>query len=197
MSHYFTDNTNLKSEEKEFTCTVFGKHFSFTTDNGVFSKDGLDFGSLLLIEEFKNPDIEGLLLDLGCGLGVIGITLAKEYNRKIIFTDINPRAIDLTRKNADKYAIDYEAILSDSLSNISYKFACILTNPPIRAGKKVIYNFFTDAFNSLEINGELWFVMRRNHGVESAIKKIDELFNNHEVIKRKNGFWIVKAIKLK
>jgi 16S rRNA (guanine1207-N2)-methyltransferase len=196
VSHYFTDNSNLKSEEFEFSCTVFDKKYTFFSDNGVFSKTGLDFGSLLLIEEFKNPDIEGLLLDLGCGIGVIGITLAKEYNRKIIFSDINPRAISLTEKNAKKYGIDYEAYLTDGIANIDKKFACILTNPPIRAGKKVIYNFFTEAYEKLEIGGELWFVMRRNHGVESAIKKIEELYKNYEVVKRKNGFWIIRAIKL-
>lgn len=197
MAHYFTDNSNLKSEEITFECTVLDESFKFYSDNGVFSKTHLDFGSLLLIEEFKNPDIEGLLLDLGCGVGVIGITLSKHYNREVVFTDINPRAIDLTKKNASLNNIKFEAYLTDCLNGIEKKFAAILTNPPIRAGKKVIYNFFDEAYNHLEINGELWFVMRRNHGVESAIKKIDEVFNNHEVIRRKNGFWIVKAIKLK
>lgn len=196
MAHYFTDNSNLKSEEITIKCSCFNKDYTFISDNGVFSKDHLDFGSLLLIEEFKNPDIDGLLLDLGCGIGVIGITLAKEYNRRIIFSDINPRAISLTEKNAKNYGIDYETYLTDGIANIDKKFACILTNPPIRAGKKVIYNFFTEAYEKLEISGELWFVMRRNHGVESAIKKIEELFKNYEVVKRKNGFWIVRAIKL-
>ena len=196
MAHYFTDNKDLKSEEINFNCEVLGNKFSFISDNGVFSKTHLDFGSLLLMEEFKNPDIEGKLLDLGCGIGVIGTILGKLYNREVIFTDVNERAIFLTRKNASNNDIKFEAILTNVTENIDEKFACILTNPPIRAGKKVIYNFFTEAHDKLEINGELWFVMRRSHGVESAIKKIDELFNNHEVIKRKNGFWIVKAIKL-
>ena len=197
MAHYFTDNSNLKSEEITFDCTVLDEKFKFYSDNGVFSKTHLDFGSLLLIEEFKNPDIEGLLLDLGCGVGVIGITLGRHYNREVIFSDVNSRAIDLTKKNAELNNIKFEAYLTDCMNGIDKEFACILTNPPIRAGKKVIYNFFDEAYNHLKINGELWFVMRRNHGVESAIKKIDEVFNNHEVIRRKNGFWIVKAIKLK
>ena len=196
MSHYFTDNSNLKSEEITFESEILGNKFLFYSDNGVFSKTHLDFGSLLLIEEFKNPDIDGLLLDIGCGVGVIGISLSKSYNRDVIFTDINPRAVMLTKKNAELNKIRFKAYETDCLEGINESFACILTNPPIRAGKKVIYNFFTEAFNHLKTNGELWFVMRRNHGVESAIKKIDELFNNHEVVKRKNGFWIVKAIKL-
>lgn len=197
MAHYFTDNKDLKSEEISFDCEVLGNKFTFFSDNGVFSKTHLDFGSLLLMEEFKNPDIEGLLLDLGCGIGVIGTILGKLYKREVIFTDVNPRAIFLTQKNASNNGIKFEAILTNATENVDKKFACILTNPPIRAGKKVIYNFFDEAYEKLVTNGELWFVMRRSHGVESAIKKIDELFGNYEVVKRKNGFWIVKTIKLK
>ena len=197
MAHYFTDNKDLKSEEISFDCEVLGNKFTFFSDNGVFSKTHLDFGSLLLMEEFKNPDIEGLLLDLGCGVGVIGTILGTHYKRAVNFIDINPRAIELTKKNASNYNLEYEAFLTDGMENVSNEYACILTNPPIRAGKKVIYNFFKESYNHLKINGELWFVMRRNHGVESAIKEIDNLFSNHEVIKRKNGFWIVKTIKLK
>ena len=92
MAHYFTDNTNLKSNETTFKCKVFDTEYTFFTDDGVFSKSHLDFGSLLLIEEFKNPETKGLLLDLGCGIGVIGITLSKEYNRDVDFIDINPRS---------------------------------------------------------------------------------------------------------
>ena len=196
MAHYFTDNSNLKSEEFVFECNALNSVFKFTSDNGVFSKTHLDFGSLLLIEEFKNPDIEGLLLDLGCGVGVIGTILGKVYDREVVFTDINPRAIELTKKNASSYNIKFNAFETNCLDGVNDTFSCILTNPPIRAGKKVIYNFFDEAYAHLKVGGELWFVMRRNHGVESAIKKIDELFKNSEVVKRKNGFWIVKAIKL-
>lgn len=197
MAHYFTDNNNLKSEEITFECNVLDQKYSFISDNGVFSKTHLDFGSLLLIEEFKNPDIPGLLLDLGCGVGVIGIVVGKTYNREVVFTDVNPRAISLTEKNAKLNDIKFEAILTNATEGVDKEFACILTNPPIRAGKKVIYNFFDEAYSKLVKDGELWFVMRRSHGVESAIKKIEELFGNYEVVKRKNGFWIVKTIKLK
>ena len=196
MSQYFEDDKNVKSELFSYDATILGKKYTFFSDNGVFSKEHLDFGTLLLIEEFKNPDIQGLLLDLGCGNGVIGISLAKEYNRDLVMIDINPKATNLAKMNAITNMVKCEIITCDSISGVEQDFACILTNPPIRAGKKVIYNFFDEAYAHLKQNGELWFVMRRNHGVESAIKKIDELFSNHEVVKRKNGFWIVKTKKL-
>lgn len=196
MGQYFEDDKSVKSELFTYNATILGKKYRFFSDNGVFAKNGLDFGTRLLIEEFKNPLVEGKLCDLGCGNGVIGITLSKEYNRDLCMIDINPRATYLAKINATENMVNCNIITSDSIGSLDEEFACVLTNPPIRAGKVVIYNFFTDSYNHLKKNGELWFVMRRNHGVESAIKKIDELFNNHEVIKRKNGFWIVKAIKL-
>lgn len=196
MSQYFIDDKNVKSELFTYEASILGQNLTLYSDNGVFAKNGLDFGTELLIESFKNPDIEGLLCDLGCGNGVIGIALNKVYKRDAVLVDINPRAINLANKNIEKNKANCKAINTSVLENIDDVFACILTNPPIRAGKVVVYSFFEQAYSHLKKDGELWFVMRRNHGVESAIKKIDELFNNHEVIKRKNGFWIVKAKKL-
>ena len=197
MAHYFTNDENQKSELFTYEATILGKKYCLYSDSGVFSKEHLDFGSLLLIEEFKNPAIDGLLLDLGCGNGVIGIALAKEYNRSVFLVDINTKATSLAEKNATKNDVNFKVVNTDCLDGVSEDFACVLTNPPIRAGKKVIYNFFLESYNHLKMEGELWFVMRRSHGVESAIKKIEEIFGNYEVVKRKNGFWIVKTIKLK
>lgn len=196
MSHYFIDDKEVKNELFTYEATILGEKLTLFSNNGVFAKNGLDFGTELLIESFKNPDIEGLLCDLGCGNGVIGIALNKAYKRDAILVDVNPRAIDLAEKNIAKNNAKCKAITTSVLDGIDDVFACILTNPPIRAGKAVVYSFFDQAYNHLVKDGELWFVMRRNHGVESAIKKIDELFNNHEVVKRKNGFWIVKTKKL-
>ena len=196
MGHYFIDDKNVKSELFTYNVDILNTKLTLYSDNGVFAKSGLDFGSSLLIESFKNPDIEGLLCDLGCGNGVIGIVMNKVYNRQSLLVDVNPRAVSLAEKNTIENKANCKAITTDILDGINDSFACILTNPPIRAGKVVVYRFFTESYNHLKVGGELWFVMRRSHGVESAIKKIDELFNNHEVVKRKNGFWIVKAIKL-
>ena len=196
MGHYFIDDKNVKSELFTYNVDILNTKLTLYSDNGVFAKSGLDFGSSLLIESFKNPDIEGLLCDLGCGNGVIGIVMNKVYNRQSLLVDVNPRAVSLAEKNTIENKANCKAITTDCLDGINDSFACVLTNPPIRAGKVVVYRFFTESYNHLKVGGELWFVMRRSHGVESAIKKIDELFNNHEVVKRKNGFWIVKAIKL-
>lgn len=195
MAHYFTDNTELKSNVFTYETTILSENFSFFSDNGVFSKEGLDFGSRLLIEQFKNPNVDGLLLDLGCGIGVIGITLSKCYNRESVLVDVNPRAISLTEKNALRNGVSCKAFCADCLTGIDYNYACVVTNPPIRAGKSVVYNFFAESYNHLVQNGELWVVMRRNQGAESAMKKLNEIFGNCEAVEKKNGFWIIKSIK--
>ena len=99
MGHYFT-NENLPSDIKETKCSVLGNNFTFLTDNGVFSKDGLDFGSRLLLEVVPLEEVGGKILDMGCGYGVLGIVLAKVLSAKVDMVDVNLRALHLSKRNA-------------------------------------------------------------------------------------------------
>lgn len=196
MSHYFTEKQSVKSEIFEYETVVLNQKISFFSDNGVFSKEHLDFGSRLLIEEFINPKTKGILLDLGCGIGVIGLSLAKRYNRNLMMADINERAVSLAEQNMNKNGIFGAVRQANILEGIDAKFAVVVTNPPIRAGKQIVFSFFEQSYDHLIENGELWVVIRKQQGADSAIKKIQEIFKNCVIVKKKGGFCILKAIKL-
>lgn len=194
--HYFSQNPQSKSSPKKWNYQLRGKVYTFESDYGVFSKNEVDYGSRLLIEKFKEPLITGDFLDLGCGYGPIGITLADCYNdRKVILTDINERAINLAQKNADyNKVVNVEFVQSDRFSNLTNRsFAAILTNPPIRAGKKVVHQMFEDSKNALLRHGQLWVVIQKKQGAPSAKEKLNDLFGNVEVVERNKGYFILKA----
>lgn len=196
MSHYYTKHNNeLPSSEHDIYFKVKDKSFHFITDNGVFSKSGLDFGSRLLLETIIDDKKESVL-DLGCGYGVIGIvykTFNKESN--VYMTDINIRASELSIKNADHNKVLVNVLNGDGFEAIDQTFDMIITNPPIRTGKKNIYKFFEESLNHLDDLGELVFVMHKKHGVASAIAKCKEIFSKVIVINKKSGYNIVKCQK--
>jgi len=160
--HYYSNNPQSKmvTETKDFT--IRDHVLTLTTSTGVFSKKGIDFGSRLLIETFEAPSVQGDFLDLGCGYGPIGLTLAKEFSdRHVKMVDVNERAVTLAGENARQNDIENVTIQqSDGFSTISQEtFAAIITNPPIRAGKKVIYPFFEKSATQLVSGGSLWVVV--------------------------------------
>jgi 16S rRNA (guanine1207-N2)-methyltransferase len=172
--------------------------FRFKTDNGVFSKKEVDFGSRLLIEAFVLPNVEGPVLDVGCGYGPIGLSIAKNYPERIVhMIDVNERAIELAMANARQNAVDnVEIYESDTLINVKQSnFAAILTNPPIRAGKKTVHDIFEQSFEHLVSQGELWVVIQKKQGAPSAIEKLKELFTTVDTIEKSRGYFIIKAVK--
>ena len=196
MEHYFTDNTNLKSELREIGYKIDNREFTFFSDNGVFSKSKIDFGSDLLIKTIiKEKNKYNLnILDVGCGYGLIGITLSKILNSHATLCDINKRAIHLTKKNIEHNKVDCSVIESNIYDNINDKYDLIVTNPPIRAGKNVVYTFLDDAINYLKDDGELWFVIRKEQGAKSTIAHLQERYQVN-VINRSKGFYIIMAKK--
>ena len=197
MSHYFTDNTGMPENRQIHEVSFDGSVYPFMTDNGVFAKTGPDQGSMILLEAVRNEKIHGDVLDLGCGYGLIGILVRKMFpDTRMLGTDINPRAVELARINAAACGEAIEYRVSDGFAGISEMLDAILVNPPIRAGKQVIYTLFEDAYTHLKDGGTLYTVIRRKQGAESAVKKLNDIFGNCEILERRKGYWILKNRRL-
>ena len=196
-SHYFKNDNTVKSEERLIRFHFNGKAFELFSDNGVFSKNGLDEGSNILIEYILKMPLNGRLLDMGCGYGPIGLTLATFFRDSFIdMFDIHERAVNLAKKNQQKLGIENVEIgVSDGFENVKNSYNFIFINPPIRAGKQVIYKMFDDSFNSLCSGGSLVIVIRKSHGAPSAQKKLTELFGNCEIKEKNKGYYILQSIK--
>ena len=196
MEHYFTNNPNLKSELRIIKYKYNGVELNFYSDNGVFSKDKLDFGSNLLLETlFENIDASNLkVLDVGCGYGFIGISMAKILDCDVTMCDVNKRALHLAEKNCLENKVNAQVLESDMYSSITDIYDLIITNPPIRAGKETVYGILDGARDRLKAKGELWFVIRKDQGAKSTILHLEGLYKC-EIMKKSKGFYIVRAEK--
>ena len=194
--HYYSRNPEAASQPSTFQTTLRGFELSFKTDNGVFSKNDIDFGSRLLVETFEEPLKDGALLDVGTGYGPIGITLAKSFpKRQVHMLDINERAVGLAEENAKINGVKVTVMQSDLFEKADESYAAILTNPPIRAGKKVVHHILNTAYDYLFEKGELWVVIQKKQGAPSAIKALESRFDEVEVAAKKKGYYIIKAKK--
>lgn len=197
MEHYYSADPTAKSEERILTYELNDNKFTFISDNGVFSKNHVDFATDFLIRTIVD-EIEGKVLDVGCGYGPIGICMAKKESvKEVTMLDVNHRALDLAKRNAEKNKVldKVNIIESDGFSNVSEKYDVIITNPPIRAGKEVIYKMYSDAKNALNDGGALYLVINKKHGAPSTIRYLQELYGNCEVMDKKSGFNVLKCVK--
>ena len=180
---------------RDFRTSILGYTFTFTTDNGVFSKDGLDFGTRLLLENIPLSEVGNSILDVGCGYGVIGIVLGKVAKAKVTMVDVNRRALHLAKMNAKKNLdFDIDILESDAYQEIdpNLKFDTIITNPPIRAGKKVVYDIVLGAKDHLTDDGTLFLVVRKEQGAKSMISELEKCYNV-SILFRKKGFFVIKC----
>ncbi len=192
MGQYF-DNEKLPSKMVKTESFILGKKFVFYTDNGVFSKDGLDFGSRLLLESIPLEEVGDKVLDMGCGYGVFGIVLNKVTSCEVDMVDVNLRAMHLAEINSKENQCTGVSIFeSNCYSSINSKYSSIITNPPIRAGKKIVYDIVMNACNYLEENGHLFLVIRKEQGAKSLIVDLEKLYTV-EVLNKKKGFFILKC----
>lgn len=192
MGQYFT-NENLPSNVKSIFCVVKGHKFTFLTDNGVFSKDGLDFGSRLLLESIPLDEVGAKVLDMGCGYGTIGIIINKLTDHDIDMVDVNLRAMHLARRNAkENDCSNINIFESNCYQNITSKYNTIITNPPIRAGKKIVYEILMSAKKYLEQDGNLFLVIRKEQGAKSIISDLEKEYNV-EILEKKKGFFVLKC----
>lgn len=193
MAHYFTNEENLKSEIEKVIAEINGIPFYFYTDNGVFSKGELDFGTELLLKNFKydNPNNK-TLLDIGCGCGPIGI-YASHLGFTVDMSDVNKRAIHLSKMSLKEQGLNANVFESDAYKNITNKYDYIVSNPPIRVGKEKLYEIVMNAKEHLKDDGSLWIVVRKQQGAESMVRDMKNAYKIVEVIAKKKGFFIIKA----
>lgn len=199
MNHYYTNDEQLAHHYETFSFPLCGLDMQFTTDNGVFSKRTIDFGTRVLLEAMSQANLpQGKWLDMGCGYGPIGLTLAKLFNEEVDMVDVNERALDLARCNARlNHVSNQVTIFSSSIyQNVTcQQYSGIVTNPPIRAGKDVVHQMIAGAFDHLQPQGELWVVIQKKQGAPSAEKKMKAVFGNCETVTKKKGYFILKSCK--
>ncbi len=194
MGHYYDKNPNSKSQEVSVMVKINNQSYKFITDNGVFSKRGLDFGTRTLLESLELDKIKGNVLDLGCGYGPIGIYVSKNTGLVVDMIDINERSLALSRKNAKINEVEVNVFASDMYLNINSKYDFIITNPPIRIGKKKLYEILFKAKNYLNEDGQLWLVIHKDQGAKTVIKDLENEYNVQIMCKNK-GFNVICAIK--
>ena len=197
VSHYFSKEEPDRTNPRTFYYT-FGKNtYTFTTDAGVFSVGKMDAATDILLRHI--PVLQGSLLDMGCGYGCIGIVLAKEYGLKLTQADINPRALRLTEENAVRNSVASHIVQSDGFNQIEGLFDTIVINPPIHAGKNVIFTMYEKAYKHLRPStvssdgGSLYIVILKKHGAESSIKFLTKVFGNCHIIYKKKGCYVLEA----
>ena len=189
--HYYSSAPQSAHRFASCAYEYRGAEVRFTTDAGVFSRDGVDFGTHTLLSALPD-DMTGDVLDLGCGWGAVGVTVGKRYPAcRVTMCDINQRAAELAEQNARDNGVDAQVIVSDGLTAVPGSFDFVLTNPPIRAGKQVIYGLFAAARERLNPGGRLYLVIRRQQGADSAVKYLKTLFGSVETIERKGGFHVI------
>ena len=203
MGQYFEYNPNLKSNIKEIKYDLLGNKLIFNADNGVFSKDRVDFGTNVLLNSLPDFRDKKHLVDVGCGYGVIGICLAKGYpNLAVDMVDINQSAVDLTKENIKRNRVSNAFVYESNLyeyyekEKIDYKYDVLISNPPIRAGKKIVHDIALLGYDLLADFGEAYFVIQKKQGALSLLKAMEDEYQKAEIINKQNGYLILKGTKM-
>ena len=195
-SHYFSSKPTAEDRRGLIRTILRGKRYEFITSRGVFSAKKVDKGTRILVENMVLPE-EGRLLDMGCGIGIVGIVAARERpGLEVVMTDINQRAVDLSRLNAKRNKVTnisvHDGFLYEPLGDT--KFNTIVSNPPISAGmRKVVFPLVKGAKERLVEGGTLQLVIQSNKGGKMLAGAMDETFGEHTVLARKSGYRVLFA----
>ena len=191
---YYAENPDATHDIHELRVDLLGEKMTFLTDAGVFSKKMVDFGSQLLLKCLEVNQGE-TVLDVGCGYGPLGLSLAKAYGVQATMVDINNRALDLARQNAERNKVEATIFQSNIYEQVEGTFDHVISNPPIRAGKQVVHEIIEKSKDFLEIGGDLTIVIQKKQGAPSAKSKMEDVFGNCEIVKKDKGYYILRSVK--
>ena len=191
---YYAENPDAAHDIHELRVELLGQKMTFLTDAGVFSKKMIDFGSQLLLKCLEVNQGE-TVLDVGCGYGPLGLSLAKAYGVQATMVDINNRALDLARQNAERNKVEATIFQSNIYEQVEGKFDHVISNPPIRAGKQVVHEIIEKSKDFLETDGDLTIVIQKKQGAPSAKSKMEDVFGNCEIVKKDKGYYILRSVK--
>ena len=190
---YYAENPDAAHDIHELRVELLGEKMTFLTDAGVFSKKMVDFGSQLLLKCLEVNQGE-TVLDVGCGYGPLGLSLAKAYGVQATMVDINNRALDLARQNAERNKVEATIFQSNIYEQVKGKFDHVISNPPIRAGKQVVHEIIEKSKDFLETDGDLTIVIQKKQGAPSAKSKMEDVFGNCEIVKKDKGYYILRSV---
>ena len=191
---YYAENPDAAHDIHELRVELLGEKMTFLSDAGVFSKKMVDFGSQLLLKCLEVNQGE-TVLDVGCGYGPLGLSLAKAYGVQATMVDINNRALDLARQNAERNKVAATIFQSNIYEQVEGYFDHVISNPPIRAGKQVVHEIIEKSKDFLGIGGDLTIVIQKKQGAPSAKSKMEDVFGNCEVVKKDKGYYILRSVK--
>ncbi|WP_427910662.1 class I SAM-dependent methyltransferase [Pediococcus parvulus] len=196
--YYYTQNPEVLHEKRQWQFTLLNQNLTFNSDNGVFSKATVDFGTRTLLEALNLKEFTGEVLDVGCGYGPIGLAIAKAVPEiHVDLVDVNLRALDLCKENAEQNNIHnvtiWESDTYDKVEKTTYQ--TVVSNPPVRAGKSVVTKILVETKNHLQVGGSLIIVLQKKQGAPSAKKKMEQVFGNAEIIHKQKGYYIIKSVK--
>jgi 16S rRNA (guanine1207-N2)-methyltransferase len=195
--HYYSQKPTAAHDVHQIKETLRGRTYTFMTDAGVFSKKGVDYGSKVLIEALDISE-HSEVLDVGCGYGPIGLAAASLAVRgKVTMVDINERALELSRMNAEYNRVSNVEIMQSNMLDavIDRSFDVVVTNPPIRAGKETVHRIFEQSLHVLRPGGALWIVIQKKQGAPSAFAKLESLFARVSELGKDKGYRIIRAQK--
>jgi len=195
-SHYFSPDPESRLEYGFIDTVLRGRRYRFLTASGVFSARRVDNGTRVLVESMPIPGA-GRFLDLGCGIGVIGLVAAVESpGLEVTLTDVNPRATMVAARNVERMGLGNVRVLTGSLYEPveGEVFDVVVSNPPISAGmRRVVEPLVRGAREHLVLGGRLLVVVQSNKGGRTLAGFLDEWFGGHEVLERGSGYRVLSA----
>ena len=195
MQHYYSSEQKSKLIIKKIRQKIRNADFEFYTSSGIFSKERIDKGTLVLAENMqiaKNHEV----LDIGCGIGILGIAAAKLFDANVMMSDINERAVMLAKKNIKLNNVKAEIFQGSLYEKIKKSdFDVMLSNPAQTTGKEICFELIEKSKKYLKNGGSLQLVARHNKGGRTLSKKMEEVFGNVKVIAKEAGYWVYLSVK--